>query len=126
MFTLKSQDVPDGTVLLMDIEYENQGDELLRKPVVYTYALLKAGGLWYTTGTGRGPVAAGWGAVERWLGKDGRRVREVRVVTEAQILWPVEPGPPLATHSLPEDEARCRCGRALPEPCPVHDPELFS
>lgn len=124
MFTLKSQDVPDGTVLLIDIEYASQGDELLRKPVVYTYALLKAGGLWYVTG-GRGPQAAGWGAVERWLSRDGRVVREVRVVTEAQIIWPVEPGPALKVNHLPEDPARCRCGSAG-ELCSVHDVELFS
>lgn len=114
MFTLKSQEVPDGTVLLMDIEY---GDET--SSLVCTYALLKAKGLWYVTG-GRGPQAAGWGAVERWLSRDGRVVREVRVVTEAQIIWPVEPGPALKVNHLPEDPARCRCGSAG-ELCGVHD-----
>lgn len=76
MFKLKDSQVPDGTVLLMGIRYEGQTTDK-----VWTYALLKAGGMWYVTGGPRNPQAAGWGAVNRWLERDGRIVLWVRVAT---------------------------------------------
>lgn len=87
-FTLKDSAAPDGTVLVFGIRYE--GDN----PTVYTYAMLKAGGLWYVTGgSGRVPTAAGWGAVARWLEKDGRVVEWVELVTEKRRVWPVPASP---------------------------------
>ncbi len=74
--------VPDGTVLLMGIRYESQTTDK-----VWTYALLKAGGVWYVTGNGKAPVAAGWGAVNRWLERDGRIVLWVRAATGWEDLY---------------------------------------
>ncbi len=84
MFRLDNSKVPNGTVLTMGIEYEGMGQTDLdttrgrQTPKVFTYAFLKAGGLWY--GTGKAPQAAGWGAVNKWLERDNRVVRWVRVV----------------------------------------------
>lgn len=80
-FKLDSSKVPDGTVLMMGVQYEGQTSDK-----VWTYALLKAGGLWYVTGNG--PVAAGWEAVSRWLARDGRVVKWVNVATTWAELWP--------------------------------------
>ena len=89
-----SNSVPDNSVLLLGICYS---PELAAgKPTVYTYALLKAKGRWYTSG-GKGPQAAGWLAVERWLERDGREVLWMDVVTATRRLWPT-----------PEPEAACR------------------
>lgn len=77
MFKMNDASVPDGTVLLMGVKYESQTTDK-----VWTYALLKAGGLWYVTGNGKAPVAAGWGAVNRWLERDGRVVLWVKAATE--------------------------------------------
>lgn len=76
MFKMNDARVADGTVLLMGIKYEEQTSDK-----VWTYALLKAGGLWYVTGNAKAPQAAGWGAVNRWLERDGRVVLWVRVAT---------------------------------------------
>lgn len=82
---LRDGSVPDGTVLLVGVRYDQERPGT----TIYTYAMLKAGGLWYVTGTGRGPVAAGWGAVLRWLSKDGRTVVSVDLVTETRRLYDV-------------------------------------
>lgn len=84
MFKLDNSKVPNGTVLLMGIQYEGQ-----TSAKVWTYALLKAGGLWYVTGNGKVPVAAGWEAINRWLAKDGRVVKWVRAATSWADLYPV-------------------------------------
>ena len=79
---------PEGTVLLFGIRYWDN-------PKVFTYAMLKADGLWYVTGgSSQVPTAAGWGAVERWLEKDGRVVEWVRIVIETEQVWP-EPASPV-------------------------------
>lgn len=88
MFKLDNTKVPNGTVILMGIRYEGMGQTDLdttrgrQTPKVYTYALLKSGGLWYVTGSGKVPTAAGWGAVNRWLERDGRTVEWVKAATE--------------------------------------------
>lgn len=100
-FTLGNTRVPNGTILIMGVRYTGQAEDDLdatrgrTNPKVYTYGLLKAGGLWYVTGSGKVPQAAGWGAIERWLAKDGREVAWVRVVTETAPLYPT-PGAPEA------------------------------
>lgn len=83
-----SAEVADLTVLLVGVRYENQTSEK-----IWTYALLKAGGLWYATGTGRVPQAAGWPAVERWLAAEGRIVEWVRVLRDAVVLYERAPEP---------------------------------
>jgi hypothetical protein len=67
----------------MGIQYESQTSDK-----VWTYALLKAGGVWYVTGNGKAPVAAGWGAINRWLERDGRIVLWVKVGTGWTDLYP--------------------------------------
>jgi hypothetical protein len=98
-FKLDNSKIPNGALLLMGISYDGMGQTDLdttrgrQTPKVFTYALLKAGGVWYTTGSGRVPQAAGWGAVERWLSKDNRVVEWVKVVTQTADLWPVASSP---------------------------------
>lgn len=82
MFKLDDSQVRDGTVLTLGIQYEGQTTDK-----VWTYAVLKAGGLWYATGNG--PVSASWSAINRWLGKDGRIVLWVKVATEWADLYPL-------------------------------------
>lgn len=98
-FKLNNAKVPNGTILLFGIEYDRDEEPTpdatrgRTEPKVFTYAFLKAGGLWYVTGSGQVPTAAGWGAVERWLERDGRRVVSVELVTEKRRVWPVPPSP---------------------------------
>lgn len=73
--------VPNGSVLLMVIEYPGAN-----RP--FTYAAIKTGGLWYLTGSGQVPTAAGWGAVERWLGKLERKLISVAIVSQAIPIFP--------------------------------------
>lgn len=132
-FTMKRLKVPNDTVLLLGISYrrdEPGGDtrEMLQgvnyrsepggdtrgrtNPKVFTYAALKAGGLWYLTGAGKAPQAAGWPAVERWLERDGRVVEWVKMAGEARTIWPL-------TDVTGLEGAQCCC---LPADtlCPVH------
>lgn len=79
--------LPNGTVLLLGISHTSppldpDASRGMTAPKVFTYALLKTGGLWYATGSGKVPTAAGWGAVERWLAKDGRVVEWAKIVTD--------------------------------------------
>lgn len=86
----------NGTLLLIGVVYDRAqpgGDTRGRAtPKVYTYGLLKAGGVWYATGMGQTPQAAGWGAVERWLARDGRRLVWVKGTHEEALaeLWKVD------------------------------------
>jgi len=82
-FGFDSKKIDDDTVLLFGISYSGMSHSR-----AFTYAMLKAGGLWYVTGSGRVPIAAGWLAVERWLERDGRLVEWVKILTEAEYLWP--------------------------------------
>lgn len=95
-FKLESSAVPGGTVLMFGIRYAGPDSDGIERSAeeeskVYTYAMLKAGGFWYVTGGGRTPQVAGWGAVERWLERDGRVVEWVKAVTETVQLWPPVP-----------------------------------
>jgi hypothetical protein len=93
-FKLDSRKVPDGTVLTFGISYERDpGASPQAERKVFTYAMLKAGGFWYVTGGGKVPTAAGWGAVERWLERDGRVVEWVNAVAQTVTLWPLPPSP---------------------------------
>ena len=93
-FTLDNAKVPNGTVLLFGITFPGMGQTDLdttrgrRTPKVFTYAMLKAGGLWYVTGTGKVPQAAGWGAVMNWLARDNREVVWVKAASGFVDLWP--------------------------------------
>lgn len=90
-FKLDSQKVPDGTVLVFGIRYEPQNPGQLANPTVYEHVALKARGRWYMTGSG--PRDAGWGAIERWLEKDGRVVEYVNAMAQTVTLWPLPPSP---------------------------------
>jgi hypothetical protein len=99
-FKLTTEKVPNGTVLMMGVSFDRVPEEGdlertrgMAPPKTYTYALLKAGGLWYVTGSGKVPQAAGWGAIERWLDRDGRVVEWVKVATEWANVWPRDPSP---------------------------------
>jgi len=88
-FKLDNTKIQDGTVLLFGIRYPRMRDS----DKVFTYVLLRAGGLCYVTGSGRVPIAAGWGAVDNWLNRDGRVVEWVKIVTDTKQLWPEVKGP---------------------------------
>lgn len=81
--------MPDGVILVFHIRYENQAERNPEAAQIYTYVLSKAGGLWYTSGAGQVPQAAGWGAVEKWLERDGRDLVRVEVVTGQRTIWPI-------------------------------------
>ena len=91
-FKLDNRLIPNGSVLILHIRYENAGpggDTRGRtNPTTYTYAALKTGGLYYLTGLGRVPQAAGWAAVERWLERDGRVLEFVEVAGPPVRIWP--------------------------------------
>lgn len=72
--------LPNGTILILGVRFTSGPDK------VFTYVLLRAGGYWYTSGTG--PQAASWSAVTRWLSKDGRELVSVARVTETEQIWP--------------------------------------
>jgi hypothetical protein len=96
-FTLGGAKVPNGTVLVFGIRYVPGGEDGPHSASrVFTYAMLKAGGLWYVTGTGEVPTAAGWPAVERWLERDNREVVYVRAThTDGMAeIWPAPPAEP--------------------------------
>ena len=85
--------MPNGVVLLLGVRYDFTdrpgGDTRGRtNPTVYTYAALKTAGVWYVTGSGKVPTAAGWGAVERWLERDGRVLVSVDVLGLPRRIWP--------------------------------------
>lgn len=91
--------IQNGTLLLLGIGYDGSdqpgGDTRGRtNPKIYTYALLKAGGLWYTSGMGDTPQAAGWGAIERWMAKKGRVLVWVKGVhqDDLALLWTAAAG----------------------------------
>lgn len=92
-FQLDSKKIPNGAVLIFYIRYDRALDDPdetrgRTNPKIYTYAMLKAGGLWYVTGSGRVPTAAGWGAVQRWLERDGRTVVRVDLMGAPLKIWP--------------------------------------
>ncbi len=108
--------IPNGAVLLMGVSFtsgEPGGDTRGRtSPKVFTYTLLKAGGLWYVSGSGKSPQAAAWGAVERWLGKDNRVLEWIEVVTETTRVYP-QTGTPALTQArrvLDGTDHRCDPG----------------
>lgn len=72
--------MPDGSVLSLGVRYEGQ-----TSGKVWTYLALKTGGRWFLTGSG--PSDAGWGAVERWLERDGRVLVHVDRLTRDVRLW---------------------------------------
>lgn len=85
--------MPNGSVLVLGIRYiggESPGGESRGRtnPTLYTYAALKAGGLWYLTGSGKVPTAAGWGAVERWLERDNRVLDSVWMMGLPHQIFP--------------------------------------
>lgn len=90
---LEPRTMPNGTLLVLGIRYlpgsEPGGETRGRvNPTVYTYAALKTAGLWYLTGSGKVPTAAGWGAVERWLERDNRKLEFVEIATGSRRIWP--------------------------------------
>lgn len=99
MFKIESSSLPNGTVLLLGISYPGliePSPDATRgrtRPKVFTYVALKAGNLWYFTGGGKAPQAAGWGAVERWLGRDNRVVEWASIVTETDRLYARDAAP---------------------------------
>jgi hypothetical protein len=106
-FKLDNAKVPNGTVLLFGISYAGMGQTDLdttrgrQTPKVFTYTMLKAGGMWYVSGTG--PQAAGWGAVTKWLERDNRVVEWVRVATEWAEVWPAKVEGEKATETTLDD-----------------------
>jgi hypothetical protein len=113
-FTLNNAKVPDGSVLVFGIRYVPEDDSGPHSASrVFTYAMLKAAGSWYVTGTGQTPQAAGWGAVERWLDRDGREVVWVRAghVDGLDQIWPAAPASESAAPATGENPGTERLAR---------------
>lgn len=83
LFKMDNAKTPDGTVLIFGVKFHNQRDP----EMVWTYAALKAGGMWYVTGSGRTPQAAGWGAVAKWLDDPEKVVVSIELVTDRKTVW---------------------------------------
>jgi hypothetical protein len=96
-FTLDPRTVPDGGVLVVGIRYE-----LSTSGRVYTFAMLKIDGLWYVTGSGKSPTAAGWLAVERWL-RDGREVVRVQYCGDPSTWTTLFPRPERSRAGSPHE-----------------------
>jgi hypothetical protein len=126
------KDVPNGTVLMLGISYRNDEQAALTagpsdanrgmsQPKVFTYVGLKAGGLWYFTGTGKTPQAASWPAVERWLARDNRKLEWVNQASRWTHLWPLQTTG-AGAEGAKQIEAPCPAGPscyALDEPVPT-------
>lgn len=100
--------LPNGTVLFFGISYElaQAADTRGRtEPKVYSYAALKQAGVWYFSGAGKVPQAAGWGAVEKWLERDNRKLEWVKIVSGLVDVYPVTlPASPVAELDRPDDK----------------------
>jgi hypothetical protein len=107
--------LPNGTVLFLGISYEGARTADARgrtEPKVYTYAALKQAGVWYFSGSGRVPQAAGWGAVEKWLEREGRKLEWVKIVSELTDVYPVPlPTSPVAELGYDVASAEAKQGR---------------
>jgi hypothetical protein len=90
MFDLDLRNEPEGTVLMTGVKFPGSDR-------VFTYALLKAGGFWYVTGSGKVPTNAGWGAVLNWLNRDEKTVEWIKRAEEWSDI-PVSPRPTLTVH----------------------------
>lgn len=108
-WSMNPRALPNGTVLFFGISYENARPRELdtrgrTEPRVYTYVALKQAGVWYFSGAGKVPQMAGWGAVERWLERDGRALVWVKIVSDLVDVYPVSvPEPEVAAIEAPED-----------------------
>lgn len=92
-WSMDPRKLPNGTVLFFGISYERTqvADTSGRtEPKVYSYAALKQAGVWYFSGAGKVPQAAGWGAVENWLERDNRKLEWVKIVSGLVDVYPVE------------------------------------
>lgn len=116
LWTMDPRKMPNGTVLFLGISYATAqvGDTRGRtEPKIYTYAALKQAGVWYFSGAGKVPQAAGWGAVERWLERDNRVLEWVKIVSALEDVYTRSPEVRLGQH-LKELAA------AEPGNCPHH------
>jgi len=101
LWTMDPRKMPNGTVLFLGISYPTPGSGDLRgrtNPKVYTYAALKQAGVWYFTGAGKVPQAAGWGAVERWLERYNRVLEWVKIVSALEDVYTRSPEIRLGQH----------------------------
>jgi hypothetical protein len=108
-WSMNPRALPNGTVLFLGISYEpgpRVPDTRGRtEPKVYTYAALKQAGVWYFSGAGKVPQAAGWGAVEKWLEREGRKLEWVKIVSSLMDVYPVPPpASPVAELEQPDDK----------------------
>jgi hypothetical protein len=77
----------DGTVWLMGVQYRSPDMEPEAREKVFEYAWIKANGLWFGSGSGKVPQAAGWGAVQRWLGERNRRLVWLRLMVQDVVVY---------------------------------------
>ncbi len=97
-WTMDPRKLPNGTVLFLGISYASARPRELdmrgldmrgrTAPKIYTYAALKQAGAWFFSGSGKVPQDAGWGAVEHWLERDGRKLEWVKIVTALEDVYP--------------------------------------
>lgn len=90
-WTMDPRKLPNGTVLFLGVSYGGARTADTRgrtEPKIYTYVALKQAGVWFFSGSGKVPQAAGWGAVERWLERDGRKLEWVKIVSALEDVYP--------------------------------------
>lgn len=100
-WTMDPRKMPNGTVLFFGISYTTARARDSRgrtEPQVYTYVALKQAGVWYFSGLGKVPQAAGWGAVERWLERDNRKLEWVKIVSALEDVFTASPVVQLGQH----------------------------
>lgn len=114
-WSMDPRKLPNGTVLFFGISYERAQAADTRgrtEPKVYSYAALKQAGVWYFSGAGKVPQAAGWGAVENWLERDNRKLEWVKIVSGLVDVYPVElPTSPVAELGYDVASAEAKQGR---------------
>lgn len=121
--------MPTGSILVLAVRYtDDEPTEDTRgrtNPKVYEYAFIKAAGVWHGSGSGKVPQAAGWGAIERWLERDGRDLVRIDMVTGQTGIWPpiVETATnDCSTHVMDDQAQHCiRCGKTWKEIYPAHN-----
>ncbi len=82
----KAQQMLDALRMVPDRDPYEDGQVLWVQVGSFTYVLLRARGLWYTTGRdGRAPYKAGWAAVADWLVSNG--VTQYTEMVGASVVW---------------------------------------
>jgi len=117
---LNPRTMPDGVILILNVRYSSPDGPV--NGTIYSHAALKSGGFWYLTGS-RAPQVAGWGAVERWLERDGRDLHSVKIMIGTKTIWPEPVEVAVADCTPDHGVGHVDCPRCWSRsPCNLDDP----